>query len=298
MRVLVTGSTGYLGQSVVAQLLGRGHELVLLGRAQESPFGPDVEYHALDLLEEGALTALVEDASVFDAIVHLAGPAPKLDQGFCEESIDLVATHLRLVLALRHAFADWRGRIVHASGMPVYGLPRQLPVDESASRVPIHMYGLAKLLSEDAILSWRSVDRWVLRLPGLFSAERRSGALYHFMKAAAAGAPIRLTAQQPTPWDVLHVEDAALAISQALASEHVNPGAVNVSYGEPVDLESLARWISRLGGRDSPIEDVAGVRHPPFQMHIGRAKQLLGWPPATLHQRLTSLFQAYEFDGA
>ena len=297
MRVLVTGSTGYLGRRVVERLLDGGCRIVAVGRnPSPAPFSRQVEYHVADLTVENALVPVVQRPDTFTAVIHLAGPAPKIDSGWGAEGGNLVATHVRLALGVRAAFSGWNGRVIHASGMPVYGFPERLPIDETAPRRPWHMYGLAKVLSEDVMLTWAGTDRWVLRLPGLFSGDRRSGGLFHFMRAAAAGEAVRVTADRPMVWDVLSVDDAVEAIWRALVSDARDPGPVNVSYGEVVDVMSVARWIAAHAGRGSAVENVHRIEHPSFQMNIERAKRLLGWPPATLHQRLAELFRSYAFE--
>jgi len=296
MRVLVTGAGGFVGRSVVPRLLAAGHQLVLLGRSQPSdPQLQGVDFHRVDLEHPEQLRRAVPDPSCIDAIVHLAGQVPQGEMVWGPESASLVRGHVRLALTLREAFSDWRGRVVHASSMTVYGMPAGLPLVESAERNPMHPYGLGKLLCEDVLLAWAEADVWALRLPGLFSKSRRGGGLFHFMRAASAGEPIRVTAPHPTPWDVLHVDDAALAVERALASADEGPGAVNVSYGEPVDLLSVAERIAAIAQSSAPIVNSDQVEHPPFQMDLSAARRLLAWPPASLGKRLEQLYRDFGF---
>jgi nucleoside-diphosphate-sugar epimerase len=152
---------------------------------------------------------------------------------------------------------------------------------------------VAKSLAEEtlaAIAQCQEWDCWILRLPGLFSEQRRSGALFQFMRAASEGRPLRILADRPTPWDVLHVEDAVEAIVRALRSDRRNPGVMNVAYGDPIDLVAMARQIAARSQWDVQVENPSGVQHPVFQMDIRKARDVLGWPPATLEARLARLW--------
>jgi len=75
MKVLVTGSSGFLGQYVVAELLRQGHEVIAVGRSLEKlrtlPWGehPAVKFLELDLIDKYLLIAALRDV---DAVIHLA----------------------------------------------------------------------------------------------------------------------------------------------------------------------------------------------------------------------------------
>jgi UDP-glucose 4-epimerase len=277
MKVLVTGASGFLGRYVVPKLVAAGACVTAHGRSA-SPFG-DVEYLTGDLASDELLAPWR-----WDAVINLAGPVTAGNEDLAA-GMDIVAQHTRIALQLRRL--GHRARIVHASSMTVYGRPERLPVDEAHPRRPQHFYGLAKVIAEDVLAD---LDTRIVRLPGLFSEQRASGALYHFCKAARAGQPLVITTPTPTVWDILHVADAADALILALhGSER---GAFNISYGEPVELVAIARWIAAHGGRGSRVETSDTV-HPPFQLDIVKARHVLGWVPPQLYARLADLYEAY-----
>ena len=294
-RVLVTGATGFLGQPLVERLVSLGYTVTALGK-QHREFPPllGAEYLSRDLTEgSSALTLLAPWR--WDAVVNMAGPMPQRETTW-QDDCELVCTHANIALNVSLAIAEaWAGRFVHVSSMTVYGQPQYLPVDEAHRRMPINAYGVAKVLAENvlfAIARWHKLDCWLIRLPGLFSETRRTGAIYNFLLAAAGGHPLVIWPAQPTPWDILHVDDAVEAIVRSLTSDERNPGPVNISYGEPVELVAVAQQIAALAGTSASVENIGGVRHPVFQMNIEKAGLLLDWPPTTLQARLESMWKA------
>ena len=288
-RVLLTGATGFLGRAVLARLRQRGHLVTAVGRSDAPDGFEDVEVLRCDLSDAEATRAALGEWR-WDALLNMAGGAPK-DLHTWEAGRSLITTHVRITANLRQALpADWPGRLVHASGMIVYGIPDEVPVPEDHPLRPLHHYGLAKQLAEDILLAGRGLDRWVLRIPGLFAASRPSGALYHFIRAAQAGEPLRITATVVRPWEVLHVSDAADAVVACLDAETSDPGAVNIGYGEPVDLVGMARRIAARTG--ASVENTGGIEHPSFMMDPARARALLPWVPTRLQRRLDGLWQA------
>jgi len=293
-RVLVTGATGFLGKPLVERLALHGYTVTAVGRRQaQSPFDVSVEYVRGDLSDATIAMRLFEPWR-WDAVINLAGPVPNGDSA-SDDAYDVLEQHLNIALNVCLALpAMWSGRLIHASSMVVYGIPERLPVDETHPRRPINSYGAAKMLSEDVVLAFArgySVDCWVLRFPGLFSEVRQSGALFHFMRAAAEGRPLVVSAPQPVPWDVLHAADAIEAIVWSLAVGASHPGVINVSYGCPVELVTIAKQIAARAGADIQVENRTGVRHPLFRMDISKARRLLHWPPTTLEARLDEMWR-------
>lgn len=289
-HVLVTGATGFVGAPLVARLAAEGAKVTALARSFEGrSLPPGVEPFAVDLTQErDALRAL--HPFRWDAVVHLAGPVPKGVEPL-QQGMRTAEAHVHLALFLLRALPPgFRGRIVYTSSMTVYGLPLSLPVSEDAPRRPFHLYAFGKSLADDVFLHHREpLDLWLLRLPGLFSPSRKGGALYHFARAASAGEPLHVTAKEPIAWDILDVRDAVEAICRALQSDICAPGPLNISYGEPVEIVSMARRIAALGGKGSTVNAPEGVTHPVFQLDIRRARSALGWPPVSLDERLREL---------
>lgn len=71
MRVLVTGSSGFLGAHVVARLAADGHEVIALDRVEPNDPSVNATFVRADLLDHAALAAAFQHARP-DALVHLA----------------------------------------------------------------------------------------------------------------------------------------------------------------------------------------------------------------------------------
>lgn len=288
-RCLVTGATGFLGAYVVRRLAEAGVRVTAQTRSGSALFeGLAIDTIQGDMTEPG-WSHQVRNEWRWDDVVHLAGGVSKVaSAGFAGES-QVARAHVNLALAMSQAIPDkFSGRVVHASSMTVYGAAGSLPVKETQPLAPSFMYAFGKALAEDVWRSSSHADLWLLRFSGLFSATRKSGALFHFVRAGLAHQPIRVAAREPTLWDVLHVEDAADAVVRALASGVRFRGAMNVSYGEVVQLEQVARRIAALTG-GSEVVNEGGIEHPPFQLEISLARERLGWPPTSLDDRLRAL---------
>src|SRR5919112_896065 len=129
MRTLVTGGAGYIGSVVAKQLLGAGHDVVVLhdlsrGHAAAIPDG--AEHAAVSLTDAPALTGALAGV---DAVLHFAALA------LVAESVEFperywrnnVVGTLNLLDAMR---ANGVGRLVFSSTCATYGEPETVPMTE------------------------------------------------------------------------------------------------------------------------------------------------------------------------
>ena len=84
MAILVTGGTGLIGSEVVAQLQGRGEQVVVLSRSRREINGAIVVQG--DICEGGAVEEIVRECGA-DRIIHLAAFLSEEDK---EESTQLM----------------------------------------------------------------------------------------------------------------------------------------------------------------------------------------------------------------
>ena len=172
MKILVTGGAGYVGGTVAALLVGRGHEAVVIdnlshGRRDLLPAG--VQFVEGELsnrpLIENLFIGAKEQNKPFDGVLHFAA---LIEAG---ESMVRPETFFRnntaSTLALFEAMlAHGPRRLVFSSTAAVYGEPESVPIREDARLQPTNAYGESKLLVEHML-------RWLHQIHGLHYASLR-----------------------------------------------------------------------------------------------------------------------------
>lgn len=151
MKLLVTGSNGYIGTMLCDTLLKAGHEVTGLdtGFYEEAWLFPvDVPKR---VVKKDIRNVVKEDFLGFDAVVHLA-----------ELSNDpLGQTNPDLTYSINHegtkrvaAMAKEAGvkRFVYASSCSVYGASDRI-ADETSSTNPLTAYAKSKVLNEEALVA-------------------------------------------------------------------------------------------------------------------------------------------------
>ena len=261
MRVLVTGATGFLGSSIVAEAIGAGHEVRVLVRTTSNLdylAGLDVERAFGELRDPDSLQAAVEGV---EGVIHSGGliNAPSED-GYMAVNRD--GTRSLAEIAARR---DVR-RFVYVSSLAAGGpsLDGQ-PVTEDMAPRPVTPYGRSKLAGESAAFDAGGVRMAVSAIrPPVIYGPRDYGTL-PFYKIARLGLAVRVGRRDRFA-DMTYVSDVARACVIALKPE----AAGRVYY---VPGREAYSWFGfqEIVGRALGKARLTHLSVPEFALHVAGA---------------------------
>lgn len=256
MRVLLTGSDGYLGQVVGPGLLAAGHDVVgldtrLYAAATFGPPGPDLPTVVRDLRDVRA-----EDVAGVDAVVHLAALSnDPLGDLAPETTFDV--NHLASVRLARLARDCGVGRFLYASTCSVYGAHGgEELVDETATMAPVTPYALSKVRVEEDLHEMADADFSPVYLRNAtcygVSPRLRLDIVLNDLVARAVLTGVVTVLSDGTPWrPLVHVQDVGTAVTAVLEAprEAVHDQAFNVGRA---DGNHQVRDVARLAAAAVP----------------------------------------------
>ncbi|MGX7825786.1 NAD-dependent epimerase/dehydratase family protein [Actinokineospora sp. 24-640] len=218
VKVLVTGSAGVLGGSLVRHLAGFGHEVH--GVDLRPAAVPEAVHHIADVRDSAALGAL---AAGMDAVVHTASALPSYP---ADQIRSVIVDGSRSVLD-----AAWRARVarvVHISSTAVYGLPPLVPTPEDYPQVPVDTYSAAKVDAEVVCREYRDKGMClsVIR-PKTFLGPGRMGLFAMLFEWASEGRNFPVLGRGDVRIQMLALEDLVEVIATVLRAE---PGIANDTY--------------------------------------------------------------------
>jgi GDP-4-dehydro-6-deoxy-D-mannose reductase len=278
VRVLVTGSAGFVGRWLTAHLAEAGDEVV----------GLDAE---IDVTEaEGLRDAVV--AAAPDAVCHLAARTSVAESWSSSSTTYLVNTVGTVNLLDAALACPLRPRVLVVSSSEVYGRvsPEDLPLGEDRPPAPVSPYAASKAAAEMAALqAWLGSGLEVVRArPFNHTGPGQSGTFVvpalaeQIARAASTGADRLMVGNLDVRRDITDVRDVVRAYRLLLAGGA--PGEVyNVCRGRSVAIREVAERLLALAGLDLPlVVDPARVRPadiPELRGDPTRLRAATGWEP-------------------
>jgi UDP-glucose 4-epimerase len=283
-RVLVTGGAGFIGASLVRELVARGRPVTVLDdfSAGDRRYleGCSVEVVGGDVRDAAVLERVVPGHG---AVVHLAaqtGVPSSLADPLSDCDVNVIGT-IRLLEAARAHRVD---RFVFASSNAPLGRVTST-ITESAAPQPVSPYGASKLAGEGYCLayhgSWglRTVALRFSNVYGPFSAHKHS-VVARFMRDVIEQGRMTLEGEGRARRDFLFVADASRAIIRALETDAAGE-VFQIATGIQTTISDLAARVAEIAGVDADVDtaparagDAAGAG-----VLIDKARHVLGWRP-------------------
>ena len=302
VRVLITGSRGFIGGSLGRSLAASGHEVLGFGRASQPPGGWPAGYVQADV----ASADLTGDVDRFrpDAILHAAGPA-SVSASFMSPQEDLrasLSTWANVLDSARRSEAE--PVLVLFSSAAVYGQP-PLPVGESEPVAPISPYGFHKVVCEVPAREYAECFGQrvlVCRLFSVFGPRQRRLLVWElYERLSGADDEVWLEGTGRESRDYLHVDDVAAAVEGLLAGGAAVPGSctiVNVGRGEETTVSDLADQLRDLLAAEKAVHWHGNVRLGDPARWCADASRLSAlvpdWRPQPLALRLRECVAAWD----
>lgn len=264
MKVLVTGSEGFLGRHVCAALRKAGHVVVGLDLAGTPEIIADIT-KVIPLMQ---LDAVVHLAAVASPNVCVSNPV----QAF---NVNVNGTHQVLRLALESGAK----KFVFSSSAHVYDIPpRYLPTDECHPLRLNNVYTTTKLLGEQLchlFFENHGLSYTTLRL---FNAYGPGQSLGYFIPDTIAKTGRFDLMNCNTTKDWVFVGDVARAFVAALETAYVGP--VNIGTGVEHTLGTVAQIIATTSR--ASVTFLENDKPTRMRANWGRAERILGWEPTIM----------------
>tara|TARA_Y100000992_G_scaffold274558_1_gene217519 strand:- start:892 stop:1842 length:951 start_codon:yes stop_codon:yes gene_type:complete len=295
MKILVTGSSGFIGFHLIKKLVNAGHEVVGFDDHNDY-YNPDLKLKRLALLDSKKFSfhllninnISIKDSD-FDLAINLAAQAGvrvSKNKEHLYESSNVEGFKSFCSFCRKHNI----DKIIYASSSSVYSDKTNGKFSENVTALkPKSRYGKSKLLNE--IYASELINLYDLSMVGLrlFSVYGPYGrpdmAYYSFTKAIKEKRAISLINEGNMYRDMTYIEDIIQGILGAInyVSNPMNRNKneiFNLGNDAPIKTSYLLHRIEDLVGKKAIIKQSrTGNESLKTHADITKAKNLLGYEP-------------------
>ena len=280
MKILITGSSGFIGSALKQLLEEKKVEIVTY----------DIRENPLDDVRD--LSALQSKIRGVEGVVHLAAVSRvKLAH---EHPLDCVNTNVGGIINVLESAREVNSEnghpwVIFGSSREVYGKPTNLPVVESSPRKAINVYGVSKLSGEELCKVYSDnygLKTRVLRFSNVYTGinDHLDRVIPKFILRAFKNEDLVINGFGDEIFDFTYISDTIQGIWGCIQEVDSNSHLFddfNLSTGIPVSLKELATLIIKKTESRSKISYRASRSYDVNKFYASpeKAKNKLGFSP-------------------
>lgn len=268
MKIIITGASGFIGNSVYLKLKSLSYNVVRVSRQKKDSFFYSNNY--LSLPDGDILIHLGESSN--RALVNLRGEKAYLDNQ----------------KVIKHINEKKYTKVIYASSAAVYGDKSANPRKEKEKIIPTDNYSKIKLFSEETLNHSNNI---ILRLANVYGkGMSKENVISDILSQINQSGPIILKNLIPTR-DFIYIDDVVDAFLIAIKSKQ--RGIFNVGSGTSTSIGALAKKILKISKQpnkeiDSECKD--SNLESNISIDITHICNIMSWKPRTdLKQGLSKI---------
>jgi len=251
-KIAVTGGAGFIGSNLVARLITKGHDVVVVDDLSTGLLSnikdQACEFREFSITDFDALNTAIKDCKT---IFHLGarGSVPRsIKNPRATHEVNATGT-----LNVLEVARDSGAHVIFSSSSSVYGRNMHLPKDESMWLGPMTPYAASKLAAEGYLQAYAAaykVPTTILRFFNVFGPRQRpdheyAAVLPKWIWLAMQGKAIEVFGDGSASRDFTYVDTVIEIAMTAMEDKILTEGAMNLAYGNRIFLNDTIELLRK-----------------------------------------------------
>lgn len=296
----VTGGAGFIGSSLVSELLKKGNKVVVIDNFCDF-YNPEIKEKNIsefndnesfklyrgDIRDKELLNKIFEENS-FDAVIHLAamaGVRPSIENPILYQDVNCMGTQNILEVMKKHNLK----KLVMASSSSVYGNTKEVPFREDMIvDFAISPYAATKKANEVMTHVYHKLEDYnviMLRFFTVYGPKQRPDlAINKFTRLMLEGKEIPMFGDGSNSRDYTYISDIVDGIIRSINYVENNQDVyeiINLGNSSPVTLKEMINTIAEVLNVEPKINELPMQPGDVDRTYadVSKAKRLLGYEP-------------------
>ena len=251
-KVLITGSSGFIGTYVKKRLVNDGYTVFGLDIAKPKEQIED-KFVQIDLTDS-RMGDIFKEWNI-EVVLHMGAQAyvPPGEAEPVQNAIDNVAGTVNVLESARKAGAA----VVFTSSGAIYGNIQRIPVHEEVICRPESHYGISKLCAEEYAKFYyykRDLPVTITRFSSVYGPGRKAGPINMMCERAAKGEPVVIFGDGSITRDLAYVDDVVEGLKLCIDGIIPCGDTYNIASGRQTSVKQIADTIQSALGKPLTIE--------------------------------------------
>ena len=247
--ILITGGAGFIGSHIADILIQNNYKVIIadnLSTGKKENINNKAVFYNIDIKNYDALETVFKNNKI-EHIIHLAAQVSvpnSIRNPINDANENIIATLNIIELSKKYNIK----KIIVSSSAAVYGIPKELPIDETHSTIPISYYGLSKLTMEKYLIL-SDINYIICRFSNVYGPRQtphgEAGVVSIFMDNAINNKDLNIFGDGNQTRDFIYVEDIA-KIFLFFIEKNISNEILNISTNNSISINKLANIIIRI----------------------------------------------------
>ena len=248
MKILITGSEGFVGKNLVKGL-SQKHTIYTSDQLDSSTHE---NYSKCDITNYDSVEKIVKD---IDAVIHLTAHSlvSSLDGSITNGRVNIMGLLNLLECCKKNSVS----KVIFTSASSLIGEPKFPHVDENHPPKPKTAYGITKLTSEHYLRLYNelyNIDYTVFRFFNIYGPFQKNGLIPSIYNKIQNNEPITVFGKGDQIRDYVYIEDIIPFFEQAISTDISKNNVLNMGTGNGTTILEIIKNMSEILKIEPKIE--------------------------------------------